>query len=666
MRLLERDTPLCTLEALLGRARDGAGALVFVSGEAGIGKTALLRRFVAQVCPPVATWWGSCDPLQTPTALGPILEIVRQMAGRARQLDFDQPRVELFSALLQLLAERPAVVVIEDLHWADEATLDWLRYLGRRIDRTRTLLVTSYRDDELSPTHPLRVLLGDLATQRVPRLALAPLSVAAVGTLVDGTAIDAAVLHRQTGGNPFYVTEVVAIGGIGLPECVRDAVMARAARLAAPARALLDIAAVCGPRIEPWLLECLIGAEAAAVDECLALGVLRVEGEVFVFRHELARQAVLDSIAPWRRVALHRNVLQALEATHSEDLARLVHHAALGQLSDAVLRWAPAAAASAARHGAHREAAAHYGTALGHAASLAPEQRADLLERRSYECYLTADIAASVHARETALALRRQLGQRTREGDDVRWLSRLAWFQGEGKKARELAELAVCTLQGAPPATELAMAYSNKAQLHMLAQETADAVAWGERALALAEDLQATESLVHALNNVGTSRVYAGDASGWDELRRSLSLALEHDLEEHAARAYCNLTSALVTQRRYACAASFFAESIEYCNDRALDSWSTYLMAWRARSALEQGCWDDAGADARAIVECQGMPPVTAAAGARRAGHTRSPPRRSRRGCVARRGAPPCRGCGRNAACRPGRHGARRSCVACR
>ncbi len=610
MPFLERDSPLSTLDALLDQGNAGAGVLAFVTGEAGIGKTTLLREFVARVRPRVPAWWGGCDPLRTPTPFGPILEILRQIGNAAARLDLHQPRLDLFAAMLVFLAQCPAVVVLEDLHWADEATLDLLRYLGRRIARTRTLIVGSYRDDELTPTHPLRLLLGDLATQRVPRLSLDPLSVAAVSTLAAGTAIDPAELHRQTGGNPFYVTEVVAIGGIGLPENVRDAVAARVARLAPASRTLLDIAAVAGPRIEPWLLERVAGAAARSLDECLALGVLRSEGDVFTFRHELARQAVLDGIPAWRRIELHRQVLGVLEATRTDDLARLVHHAALGQVSDAVMRWAPAAAEAAARHGAHREAAAHYGTALTYSAWLDHEERADLLERRSYECHLTADLAAAVSAREAALAFRRRLGQRIREGDNVRWLSRLAWFLGRGEEARRLADLAVRTLESEPPGVELAMAFSNKSQLHMLANENADAVAWGERAVALAEQLHACEALAHALNNVGASRIAGGDARGWDEVQRSLALALEHGLDEHAARAYCNLASLLVVQRQYARAATVFATAMDYCNDRALDSWTIYLMAWRARSALEQGCWDAADADARAVDERPGVPPI--------------------------------------------------------
>jgi DNA-binding CsgD family transcriptional regulator len=610
MSLLERDHLLTVLDGLLEQACAGNGALTFVSGEAGIGKTSLLTHFVASARDRADTWWGSCDSLQTPSAFGPLWDIVRKINRGRERLNPSMPRIELLAAVLEALCERPVIVVLEDLHWADEATLDLVRYLGRRIKHTRALLIATYRDDELTPTHPLRIVLGDLATERATRLTLAPLSVDAVRALVSDSRIDAAGLHKQTAGNAFFVTEVIAAGGSGLPATVRDAVLARAARLSASARALLDMVAAAGPRVERWLLEQLAGAEASAVDECLALGVLRAESDVFVFRHELARQAVLDDVPAWRRVAQHRLVLRALEAAQSTELARLVHHAVLGQVTDAVQRLAPLAARQAALHGAHREAAAHYATALAHAAELPSNERADLLEARAYECYLIGDIDEAQMAREAALGVRRANGEREKEGDNLRWLSRLHWFLGHGAEARHLADAAVETLESLPAGTALAMAYSNKAQLHMLSAETAGAIEWGERAIELASRLGATEIVAHALNNVGTSRASANDEQGFDEIERSLNLAFEHQLEEHAARAYTNLTSILVQQRKYARAEPYFFSGVGYCIDRDLDSWTTYLLAWRARSRLEQGKWDEAAADAAPLIDRPGIAPI--------------------------------------------------------
>ncbi len=290
--LLERETLQAQLHAQWDQATAGSGRLVCVEGEAGIGKTSLLRAFAGSLAGSARVFWGGCEALRTPRPLGALDDIAGQSGGELQALlSRGADRHRVFVAFMDLLAERPTLVVLEDLHWADEATLDLLRYVGRRVMRTRSLLVASFRSDELVPAHPLRTVLGDLATTGVTRLVPAPLTLAAVHTLGLGHAVDLAELHRVTGGNPFFVTEVLAAGGQGMPCTVQDAVLARAARLSASARAVLDAAAVAGPRVEPWLLQALTAAESTAIDECLATGVLRAEDGAYVFRHELARQA---------------------------------------------------------------------------------------------------------------------------------------------------------------------------------------------------------------------------------------------------------------------------------------------------------------------------------------------------------------------------------------
>lgn len=186
-----------------------------------------------------------------------------------------------------------------------------------------------------------------------------PLSSAAVKQLIGERNIDAAALHRATGGNPFFVTEALGVDNADVSLAPRDAVLARTTRLGPSARAVLDAAAVAGPRVEPWLLEDLTAAESGAVEECLASGVLCSQDGVLVFRHELTREAVLEAMSPTRRPSLHRLVLQALQvhASSEQDLWRLAHHAEGAASEEAVLKFAPDAAREAAAKGAHREAA---------------------------------------------------------------------------------------------------------------------------------------------------------------------------------------------------------------------------------------------------------------------------------------------------------------------
>ena len=325
MDLLERAAEIDALKALLRRVATAGGSLVLLGGEAGVGKTALVRHLCDRARATARILVGACDALSTPRPLGPLLDIAAAGSELARLVAADAPRPALFRAALDVLtAEVPTLFVVEDAHWADEATLDLLRFLGRRIQATRSLLLVTYRDDEVGPGHPLRVVTGDLATAAaVHRIGLAPLSPTAVATLAATGGLDPVALHRRTGGNLFFVTEVLAAGGHGISATVHDAVLARAARLSPAARSILEAAAVIGARVEPPLLDAIGGPDADAVDQCLARGMLRTEQDVLTFRHELARDAVLAAIPQRRRRRLHAAVLAALQAdpVGDDDLA---------------------------------------------------------------------------------------------------------------------------------------------------------------------------------------------------------------------------------------------------------------------------------------------------------------------------------------------------------
>jgi len=367
-RLLERAEQL---DELAGHLQDvvqrGVGRIVLVSGEAGIGKTALLRSF-SDGAERARILWGDCDPLFTPRPLGPLLDVAGATGGELEALvrDGALPHDVALALMRELGSARPTVLVLEDVHWADGATLDVLRVITRRLAGTRVLVLASYRDTEIGPRHPLRLVLGQLGDLARNRIGLRPLSPVAVAELAAGHDADPDALYSATGGNPFFVTEALAAGEERIPPTVRDAVLARAARLSPEARSLLEIVAVVPPQAELWLLEALAGPTLTAVDECLGAGMLTRTNGAVVFRHELARLAVEESVAPDRELALHRAALQALQAPPdgSVDLARLAHHAESAGDAAAVVRIAPAAAERAAALGAHREAAAQFERAL--------------------------------------------------------------------------------------------------------------------------------------------------------------------------------------------------------------------------------------------------------------------------------------------------------------
>jgi predicted ATPase/DNA-binding CsgD family transcriptional regulator len=609
--LLERDEYLSALDEALRHATTGHGRLALVSGEAGIGKTSLVERFLGRRQTSVRTLWGACEALFTPRPLGPLYDIAQQAQTPLRAaLEGDTNRAILFAAVLDELAHAaaPTVMVIEDIHWADEATLDLIKYLSRRLQGLAVLLVLTYRDEEISAQHPLRLVLGDLPTEIVTRLWLAPLSPQAVTTLALAAAwAPADALYAVTGGNPFYVTEALASPTSAVPVTVRDAVLARAGRLAAGPRALLDVAAVVPGRAEQWLIEAIRPSAPDEIDACAHSGMLMVEDDWICFRHELARRAVESALTETRRRALHAQVLAALLARQrdSAQVARLVHHASHAHDRETVLRFAPEAASQAAMQSAHREAAAHYASALRYADGLSPAQRAGLLEKHSYECYLTGQFAEALVASESALAIWRATDETEKIGHDLRWLSRLSWFLGQRADAERYGAEAIRLLERLPPSHELAMALSNMSQLAMLREDVTGARRWGGRAIALADALQDMEILSHALNNVGTAELLANDARGHVRLTRSLSVALGHGFEEHAARAYINLASGYEQRHRHEMAAVYVEEGLAYCAEHDLDAWGRYLLGVRATASFRHGNWQSAAEDAAVVLRAQ-------------------------------------------------------------
>ena len=564
---------------------------MFVDGEAGVGKTALTGRF-ARTATGVRVLRGTADSPTTAAPLGPFLDALADL----EDLLATGPR--LFPVIRSALAATATLVVLEDLHWADEATLDLLGFLGRRLDDFPVLIVGTLRDDEVTGSHPLTILLGDLATvPGVERIHVPRLTGPAVRRLTDaaGSAVDAEELFRRTQGNPFFVTEVLATDGASLPPSVRDAALARAARLSPAARRVLDAAAVIGGGIGLDLLRDVSGQRSDAIDECVERGMLIGGGAVVDFRHELARQAVEQALPSATRVGLHAAVLAWLTRRGHADDRRLAHHAEASGNATALLVHAPRAGDRAARLGAHREAAEHYRAALRFGYLLDRPERAALLERLSYECYLTDQVQAAADSQAEALELHRLDGDDGRAGDALRWLSRLSWFLGRSADAERYAMEALTILERLGAGSELAMAYSNVSQLRMLSGDTEAASAWGGKAIELARALGDRQVESHALNNVGCALMTAGRlAEGSAQLARSLDIALATDAHEHAARAYTNLGSAWVTERRFADADRHLRAGIAYCLERDLDTWRLYMAAWLARSLAEQGRWDDA------------------------------------------------------------------------
>ena len=504
----------------------------------------------------------------------------------------------------ELTARAPTILVLEDLHWADEATLDVLRLLARRVESVPALVLASYRDDELDRGHPLRLVLGELATAHaVSRLSVPPLSAMGVAKLAEPHGVNADELYRATAGNPFFVTEVLAAGSDEIPPTVRDAVLARVARVSPEARTMVEAVAVAPLQMELWLVDALTGEGPERLEECLAAGILIPRPGVVAFRHELARIAIEESLPPDVRAALHTKALAALTSPPkgAPDVARLAHHAEAADDDEAVLRFAPEAAVRAASVGAHREADAQYARALRFAEGLTLDARAELLTRRAQECTLIGEFTEAIALLRAALECHRGLRDARAEGNALRNLSWLLWVAGRTEEAEGAVGQAVGVLEQLAPGRDVILAYCARSNLCRYARDFERALEWGKRALELAEDIDDHEARVHALTHIAMVEYIEDVEAGREKLERGIELARHAGLEDLAANAFCILAFGAVVEHEDSNAEAYIDAGIEYCSEHDLNGWSPFLIAMRAEVELARGRLSDA-ADSASLV----------------------------------------------------------------
>lgn len=611
--LVEREVLLDELIDIATEAGRGRGKVILLSAEAGGGKTTLLNA-LRQASNQTHHWvWGGCDALITPRPLGPLHDMAEGL-GPAVVAHLRQPSEpsELYKIVLNGLEQMPlpTLLVFEDVHWADHATLDLIKFLGRRIAFMNVVLLASFRDDEVGEDHYLRQVLGELPSGATQRVQLPPLSDSAIAQLAEDADVDPQGIAEVTNGNPFFVTELIAArrtSGAQLPSSIRDAVAARLTHIPAGTRELLELISIVPAAVSASMVEALVGpAGADDIDIGLQRGLLEQdERGVLRFRHELARLATLDTIPAARKRACHLQVLQVLTSRGADTaIDQVVHHAAGALDGPLVLRYAPQAATVAAQSGAHLEAAAHLATALRFVDEAEPELAASLYERWAYEASLAARIDDEVlEARRHAITLWRMLERDEKVGENLRALSRLHWYRGEAAEATRFSDQAIRVLESTPPSAEHAMAYSLRSQLHMLNDQMGDAVQWGRRALDLAEKFSAINVRIHALNNVGTALAFRDNAEGVDMLEESLALALSRNRHEDAARAYNNLAEYAVEFRRFDLAEQALGDGIAFDIEHDLDSWTYYLSGRLAQLRLDQGRLADANKIAQGVME---------------------------------------------------------------
>jgi predicted ATPase/DNA-binding CsgD family transcriptional regulator len=598
MTLLERERPLAALAEAHAAAARGDGRVVLVTGEAGIGKTALVTRFVAGLAARSRVLWGTCDDLSIPRPLGPFRDLVDDVsAPLARALGAAAAPHEIQTLLAAELAhDPPTVLVVEDVHWADDATLDVVAYVGRRIVALPALLVLTVRSGEAPPEHRLHATIGSLSGPALV-LELEHLTPNAVAELAGE---DAERVYALTRGNPFFVTELVAGGG-EVPPSVANAVLGRAARLGEDARRLVELVSVVPARVPTSLLDALLPGWAAAAEEPERRGLLEVDAQHVRFRHELARNAVRSSVPVARRRRLHGAIAAAVAAAGGHP-AEIVHHAELAGDEPRVAEFALAAARRAAAVESNREAYAHFTRAADFADRHPLAERATLFEELARAAYAVDRLDDAFRAIERAIASFTAVDDREGLGRCTRLLSRFHWFAGEGAEARERAREAIEILEPLGESAELARAYSALSQLAMLAGDAGRAIELGTKAQALALRFGDERTRAHALVNIGSAELQ-DDPDAVEKLLEAHAIADAAGDGHEATRALVNLAYSLlfwvrpVAAQEHARRAAAYAEAHEV---HTLASYAATIVAWtRARS----GDWEQAEAAAAAELE---------------------------------------------------------------
>ena len=600
MELIERDGFLVPMQAKFENITDGEGHCILVCGEAGIGKTSLIRAFCKDVKNNCKIYQGTCDALFSPRPLGPIYDIIWQMGSdivdSSRNIT---ERAALFSQLFNELENQAGttMIVIEDIHWADEATLDFIKFFIRRITRLHCLFIVTYRDNEIHSRHPLRTVLGQLPPDTFTRMQLTPLSRQAVETLAVKKGYKGEDVFGISGGNPFYVNEILASYSQGIPDNIKDSILSNYNRLDEKTKQVWQILSVLPTGFEIKYLEIMEPLYGAAIENCLDTKILISKGDRILFKHELYRRTIETSLSPFVRVTLNRRILDLfLEGfERNQETERIIHHAKNANDYELVVKYAPQAARQAASAGAHIEAAKLYFTAIEYYQGNDSDILIQFYEAYAYECYLTGQIREAIIYAEKSLNLLMKKSEVEKISNCMQLLSWLWWFDCNREKAESSAMRSIEVLTG-PSSRIKAKAFAHLARLQMISDERDECLRWSEKAMTMAKEFEDEEILCHAMTSVGTmlAKSQSSRRKGLDLLQQSMDLALKNNYEEYVGHVYTNHGGNAVIMKDYMFAKKFLDDGIQFCDDRDLDLGTKFLLAYKARLILETADWNEA------------------------------------------------------------------------
>jgi DNA-binding CsgD family transcriptional regulator len=613
MELIERADFLSLLQTKFDAVAEGEGHAVFLAGEAGLGKTALVKAFCKkQDC---TVYLGACDALFTPRPLAPLYDILWQVNPDLWPGSQNiEERTGMFAAFFRELSKQrdPFIIVFEDIHWADEATLDFIKFFARRISQLPCLFLLTYREEETNARSGIRNVLGQLSPSDFSRIQLTPLSKEVVEKMAGEKGYNGEDVFDISGGNPFYVNEILASYSPGVPENIKDAILSVYDRQEEGTKNAWHICSVIPEGIEISRYAKIKASWNEGIDQCFALRILIIKNDRVIFKHELYRRTIEQSLSPFKRIALNKTILDLFLDSFEEngEIERIVQYAKNANENALVFKYAPIAARQAAGVGAHVEASKLYLAAIEYGEGHGENELVEYYEAYAYECYLTNQVKEAIFYQAKALKVWKKFAQAEKEGDCLRFLSRLYWFDGNNELAETCAAEAIRILEPLPSSSAKAMAFSNLSQLKMFSEDVRACVDWGNRAIAIAREIGDEETLCHALNNVGASqwKINASQETGKKFLLESLALALKNSYHEQAARAYSNIIYNCIEFKEYALTEKYLLEGIAYCEERGLDASLNYKLSMKARMLLDTGSWAAAAAIAEKLLENPAQP----------------------------------------------------------
>ncbi len=600
MVLLERENELSLLKKIADDCVNQQSSIVSIQGEAGIGKSSLVNHFLDALGNDFCICRGFCESLFTPRPFGPVYDMRSELViDFPDSMDQDNKSVvfESFRKAIQSKA-RPVVLLFEDVHWADEATLDLIKFLGRRIEQFQCLLILTYRDNELGKTHPLTRVLAELASKKLQRVNVAPLSKEVVLELAANYDLSGERLYHLTKGNPFFVFTLLKSKSLEVSENLRDFIISGLYNVSSSEREILKLISLFPQKTEVETLGTIstITDVSDCIDSLVAKEFIQTDGIDIYFRHDLVRLAIYDSIYPIEKLNYHKKILSAiLENSNSKIvLSNIVHHAIKSRNLQVIQKYAPKAALEASKWGAHIQAFNLYKIAIENIQDKYTEAHAELLEAFSYECYLTNHMSEGIKAAQSLIDIWSEVDP-LKTGNAYMLSSRLYWFSGQGDKALLHGKKAIEILENcAPESVFLANSYAHYGHILTISFSLRQAYKWNNRTLDLSKTIEESNVNTFARSNNALLDIHNSletYRNGLNNLKKSLNAAIDIKDQGLVGRIYVNLYFNYVLTGNIDVAQQIIGEIKKFFIDNDLDLFFYVIKSLESLMYRFKGDW---------------------------------------------------------------------------